>query len=1054
MTRFRFSGLRARLLLLVVLSVLPALGLILSTAFREHSLAAQRAREEVQQLAEFAALEQEQLVAGTHELLVVLAQTPSVRQGRPDRYGALFRDVMKRSPWFANLAVVKPDGEILFSVVPTSGPARLLERSHIRRAIEVREFAIGDFHTDRLTRKPTIAFAYPVLGDTSQVVSLVTADLGLDWLNQEEFRIEAQLPTAATLAILDGDGIVLAHNLYPERWVGRRVLDKPLFQNIVTQREGLTEAAGLDGIPRFYAFMPVRSRLKAGDIFVVVGITKAGAFADLNRALGHSLFWFGLVTVLAVAAAWFGANVFVLRQLRTLLHATDQLSAGDLRARTGPPYGRGEIGQLSHAFDQMADALEQRDAERRRAEEQQKALSTGLHAVVETADELIACADLDTLYRRAVELARERLGLERCAIFLEKDGCFQGTYGTALSRNTTDEHTNLFPAETSVWYQSLCALKQEGRRWTVVEESLREWDGERSVVVGRGWVAVTPIESRFAERHIGVLIADAAISHSDFDPARQEVVAVFCSLLGNIVERKFAEEALRRREEYFRSLIENTSDMILIQNADGTIRYISPAVERVLAYSPEEMVGKHPREFFHPDEAPSLEAIFADAIQKPGFTAVADFWLRRKDGSWAAIEGVGKNLLHNPAVGGFVASLRDITERKQLEERLRQSQKMEAVGKLAGGVAHDFNNILTTITGYSDLVLSRLNESDPLFKDVFEIRKAGERATSLTRQLLAFSRRQVLQPKVIRVNRVIAEMDRMLQRLIGEDIDLVTVLDAQLGCIKVDPGQIEQVVLNLAINARDAMPNGGRLTIETSNVELDEAYARRHTDVLPGPYVLIAVSDTGCGMDEGTKSRIFEPFFTTKEVGKGTGLGLSMIYGIVRQSGGHIWVYSEAGRGTTFKIYFPRVEGPPEEFETLGQRAALARGTETVLLVEDEAEVRKLVREILEMNGYKVLEVDRGSKAIEIGKRCEEPIHLMITDVVMPGMSGRELAQRLAPVRPQMRVLYMSGYTENAIVHHGVLDEETAFIQKPFTPAALALKVRHVLDKTPQTDKG
>jgi CheY-like chemotaxis protein len=294
----------------------------------------------------------------------------------------------------------------------------------------------------------------------------------------------------------------------------------------------------------------------------------------------------------------------------------------------------------------------------------------------------------------------------------------------------------------------------------------------------------------------------------------------------------------------------------------------------------------------------------------------------------------------------------------------------------------------------------------------------------------------------------------MLKRLIGEDIDLVTVLDAQLGCVKVDPGQIEQVVLNLAINARDAMPGGGRLTIETCNVELDDAYARRHTDVLPGPYVLIAVSDTGCGMDEDTKSRIFEPFFTTKDVGKGTGLGLSTIYGIVRQSGGHIWVYSEVGRGTTFKIYFPRVEGPPEEFETLGQRAALARGTETVLLVEDEAEVRKLVREILEMNGYKVLEVDRGSKAIEIGERCEEPIHLMITDVVMPGMSGRELAQRLAPVRPQMRVLYMSGYTENAIVHHGVLDEETAFIQKPFTPAALALKVRQVLDKTPQTDKG
>ena len=395
----------------------------------------------------------------------------------------------------------------------------------------------------------------------------------------------------------------------------------------------------------------------------------------------------------------------------------------------------------------------------------------------------------------------------------------------------------------------------------------------------------------------------------------------------------------------------------------------------------------------------------------------------------------------------------EFLERKQVEEtlrvreeELRQSQKIEAVGRLAGGIAHDFNNLLTVINGYSQLLLSRLGSDAPDRAEIEEINTAGARAAALTRQLLAFSRKQVLQPRVLELNAVVTNMERMLHSMIRENIELRTVLLPQLGRVLADPGQIEQVIMNLAINARDAMPHGGRLTIETTNVELNEAYARRLLTVTPGPHVLLAVSDTGCGMDKETQARIFEPFFTTKEQGEGTGLGLSTVYGIVKQSGGSIWVYSEPGRGTTFKIYLQRVEEPTEAVEPGTVRAQLPNGTETILLVEDEAGVRSLARAALQVCGYTVLEAANGDEAIRICDRRQGAIHLLVTDMVMPGMDGRALSEQLSERLPQMKVLYLSGYAEGGIVHDGVLDAGMAFLQKPFTPLSLARKVREVLD--------
>jgi PAS domain S-box-containing protein len=514
-------------------------------------------------------------------------------------------------------------------------------------------------------------------------------------------------------------------------------------------------------------------------------------------------------------------------------------------------------------------------------------------------------------------------------------------------------------------------------------------------------------------------------------------------------EMRRAFEALGRRERHFRSLIENAQDIITIIDLEGTVRFQSPAAERILGRPPGEFVDKSAFDFLHPDDVPRAQAAIRHAIESPESPQTWLFRFRHANGSWRTMEGIGK-LLPGEGSPQIVVNSRDVTDSRALEEQLRQAQKMEAVGRLAGGIAHDFNNLLTAIMGYTELATERLKPEDPTRMELSEIEKAAQRAADLTRQLLAFSRKQVLQPRVVNLNQVVSDTDKMLRRLIGEDIELVTSLKERLSSVRADTGQIEQVLLNLAINSRDAMPRGGKLMIETSEVELDETYSEFHFDVPPGRYVLVAVSDTGTGMDAKTLSHVFEPFFTTKAVGKGTGLGLSTVYGVVKQSGGHVTAYSEPGVGTTFKIYLPRVEDLPEEARGSPRQPRQAGGTETILVVEDEEAVRRLACRSLESHGYKVLPAAGASEALLVCEKHAGEIHLMFTDVVMPLLSGRELAQRVAALRPRMKVLFMSGYTDDAIVQHGVLDADTPFLQKPFTPRSLAQKVREVLDAPQQ----
>jgi two-component system cell cycle sensor histidine kinase/response regulator CckA len=513
----------------------------------------------------------------------------------------------------------------------------------------------------------------------------------------------------------------------------------------------------------------------------------------------------------------------------------------------------------------------------------------------------------------------------------------------------------------------------------------------------------------------------------------------------DVTEKKRAEAALRKSEDRYRDLVENARDIIYTHDLQGNFTSINRAGEQITGYSRKEVLTINLTQIVAPQFREKVRKMLEGKLANEKET-VYDLEIFAKDGRHVAVE-VNTRFIYQDAVPvGMQGIARDVTERKQLEEQLRQSQKMEAVGMLAGGIAHDFNNLLTAITGYSDLGLRRLKAEDPLRHNLEEIKKAGNRAASLTRQLLAFSRKQVLQPKVLDLNWLVLELGKLLRRLIGEDVELRTVPGTNLGSVRADPGQIEQVIVNLAVNARDAMPHGGSLTIETGNVYLDAEYAGQHIAVTPGPYVMLAVTDTGTGMDELTRERIFEPFFTTKEVDKGTGLGLSTVYGIVKQSGGNIWVYSEVGRGTTFKIYLPRVDEGAEKLANRTRSEEDLRGTETILIAEDEQTLRNLARQVLEMYGYRVLEAATGSEAVLICENHNEPIHLLITDVVMPRMGGRELADRLGRLRPEMSVIYMSGYTNSAIVHQGVLNDDASFIQKPFAPEELAIVVKKVLN--------
>ncbi len=670
-------------------------------------------------------------------------------------------------------------------------------------------------------------------------------------------------------------------------------------------------------------------------------------------------------------------------------------------------------------------------SERKRSDLERQATTDIIHSVNVT-------DNLDDLLRMIHNALRKVLYAENCFIAL-----YEPATGMFHFPFIVDQHDPLPPPPQKAGRSCTAFVYRTGRAMLIPQQVFDEL-AERGEVelVGTpspSWLGV-PLRTPAAT--IGVLV----VQHYEEDNAYTERDLEFLSSVGGqialAIERKRAETKLRENEAQLRVLVEQLPAVLWTVDRDLRFTSCVGAGLARLGLKPNEIVGKSLGEYFETGEETFLPiSAHRRAVAGEPITYHLD-WM---GGAYACHvepfhDGKGQVL------GAICMSL-DVTDRKQLEEQLRHSQKMEAVGRLAGGIAHDFNNLLMVIQGYADLLAERLPANDSLRRNAEQIQTAAQRASSLTRQLLAFSRKQMLAPSIINVQSVVSEMEKILRRLIGEDIQLDTHSAGDLWLVKADRSQIEQVIMNLAVNARDAMPNGGRLMIETANVEMDASLSR-HVVMSAGKYVMLAVTDNGCGMDAQTQAHLFEPFFTTKEKGKGTGLGLATVYGIVKQSGGYIWVYSETGRGTTFKVYLPRIEQEavtPKTSEEVGGARWDRRATETVLLVEDEEGVRQLAREHLEATGYTVIEAADGHSALELARTHGGSIHALVTDIVMPGISGRELAERVGRIRPEIKVLYMSGYTDQAMVQHGVLDSGSVLLQKPFTMGALSAKLRELL---------
>jgi PAS domain S-box-containing protein len=867
------TSLRFRLIVIVLVAITPLAGLIIYANVEQRRAATERMESDLQRLIENCDSDYRHMLEHSRQLLTALAAFPAVKGHDAKAGAALFSRIVKQSHLYHNIMATTQDGTIFASVQPLPpGRNNLAGRLYFKRILERQEFSLGEMVLGHTLGVPTLPCAAPILDDEGGFRGVVAAGLNLGQL-RNIFQIK-DLTASSCFMIIDNRGRIMLRLPEPERLVEEDPALAEIIPLALERRKGFAEARGVDGRVSFFAFMPLGGATQEG--FVIYGIPAETILAPLRQALIRNLASLGAVTILALILAWGLGYVFIVKRMNILTRTTRELAAGDLHARTGLDYGKGEIDSLARAFDEMAATLQKRETERGQA-----------------------------------------------------------------------------------------------------------------------------------------------------------------------------EENLRKSEEQYRLLVNQIPAVVYKGYPDWTLECLDDKIEEVTGYSQNDFNSRRVtwQDLMFPEDAAQAKRLFNEARKTNRFY-VTEHRIRRRDGKVIWIQARNRLFLDVAGKTRYLSGVFfDITERKTLEDQLIQAQKMEAVGILAGGMAHDFNNLLTAIMGYSDIMLMDLKEEDPLRHSAREIMKAADRGASLTNKLLAFSRKQILQPRVINLNAIVADIEKMLKPLIGEDIELVTHIPGDLGLVKADPGQVEQILMNLAVNARDAMPQGGKLVIETEDVYLDEEYAGSHAGVSPGQHVMLAVTDSGVGMDAETMAHIFEPFFTTKESGKGTGLGLAMVYGIVKQSGGHIWVYSEPGQGTCFKIYFPIVE----EGETVAAQPVLSPaqslyGNETVLLVEDDAVLRRLVTGALRKYGYQAREAGSGEEALALGKTEKGRIDLLLTDVVMPGMNGRELAERLAVMQPGVKVLYMSGYTTNAIVHHGILDEEINFIQKPIKLRNLMQKVREILE--------
>ena len=776
------------------------------------------------------------------------------------------------------------------------------------------------------------------------------------------------------------NGTVVARSIRPAKWIGTQ-----LARGEVIGENG-SEWTDLEGVPRLYAHASApKTRWN-----VYVGEDKSAVLASVTRLRNRQLELIGvglLLFLLAAGLIYHQVAAPIRRLSETVRTARDEDATGAV-----PVSGPVEVRTLADDVNALTATVQRELQERRRAEESYRLL-------FESNPIPMWVFDYET------------------HSFLAVNEAALASYGY-----TRDEFHAMV-------IEDIRPLSEVDRLHTLLANPELE-DGLRKVGVWRH------------KRKDGSEFDAEVYSHDHRFEGR--AARVVMSL--DVTERIEAEDALRRSEARYRDLFENASDLIVTGDLDGRLTAVNETCLRVLGYSREEMAGIqiNLNDFIARDKRAGSVAARELKLADADARTVYESELVARDGRRIQVEIASRMIIEDGVPVGTEAICRDITERKQLEEQLRQGQRLEAIGRLAGGVAHDFNNLLTVISGYTESLLEGHDRGEEF--ELGQIAAAAERAAVLTRQLLAFSRRQVLQPRVVLLNNVVEGITPMLSRLIGEDLELVTSLEPGLNRVLADPNQLDQVLLNLAVNARDAMPNGGRLTIQTANVELDEEYVAHHGESTAGPHVMLAVSDTGTGMDPDTVAHMFEPFYTTKEVGSGTGLGLATVYGIVKQSEGSIWVYSEPGKGTTFKIYLPATEAAAALEAPRPSRALSAVGLETILLAEDEEPLRTLTAKLLERHGYVVITATSADEALRIAAENSRRIDLLLTDLIMPGLNGSAVAERVSELVPGIKVLFMSGYSDDIVVRNGILAPGAAFLEKPFSSTDLAAKVRATLD--------
>jgi len=1157
-------SLQTRVLQLVLLASVPVLLLIGVFSAQNLQRARQDARKDAERLARLLAVDHQEMIEGARQVLTALTHVPAIRDADPAGATPVLQQLLSQYPQFQNLRLTAPTGEMLASALPLPHPVNVSDRPWFQEILRVRQFRVGHFIVGRISGRPTIILALPILNEHEEVRAVVSAELDLRRLGEKIAALPQ--PRDAVLTLLDYNGRILVRSRDPEKWAGQRLADAKLSDAIMRQQTGFIEGPDVEGVPQLTAFERVSEA--AGAWSVVVSIPRAAAYATAYSVLRREVVLLLVVALLALGLSFWVIRRDILRPVAELTRAARGLAGGDLSVRANVRTGLREITEVGTTFNDMAAALQRTNRMLRtislcnqelvRATHETELLQRICDVMVENGGYRLAWIGFaehdDACTVRPVARAGHDDGyLAAAGIVWSDTERGRGPTGTAIRTGqiavahdlaTAPNYApwreealrrgyraaialpltvagqpvgafHLYTAEPSAFDEAeVNLLKELADDISYGIAALRARDErDRAQALLDNLLTTMPDHIYFKDRQGRFLRINKAMARSfglrdpaeavgktdaDFFTAEharqayedeQRVMATGIAMVSqeeketwpdgrvtwvsttkvplydrdgrvvglmgisrDITAHKQAEEALWESEARFRRLLENSLVGIYRTTPDGRILLANPTLVKMLRYPSFEAMAQLnlEKDGFYPQYPRRL---FKEAIERDGVIRGLESALICADGttvyvreSAQAVRGPDGRIEYYDGV------MEDITEQRRLEESLRQSQKMEAIGRLAGGVAHDFNNLLSVIIGYSNLLQPALPADPKLQTYAKEIEKDGHRAAQLTRQLLAFSRKQILQPQVLDLNAVLTDLQKMLSRLIGEDIELTTGLASDLHRVKADPGQLEQVIINLCVNARDAMPKGGKLRIETRNVPSAELEALREEPGTatrePATFVQLAITDTGIGMTPEVRAHLFEPFFTTKEPGKGTGLGLATVFGIVKQSGGFITVETEPGRGTTFRIYLPGcTEAVNQQATEAGDRALLG-GTETILVVEDEPTLRELATVILSAAGYQVLTAANGVEGLAVAaQHTGAAIALLVTDVVMPQMGGRDLADRLQARHPRLRVLFTSGYTANAIVHHGVLEHGIRFLQKPYTSSELLRKVREALDQ-------